>query len=99
MLHIVNKSPFTRNAVESCLRIASPGGALLLIEDAVYAATTGTRVEAEVRAALANFRIYALLPDLEARAVADRVIDGVTTVGYDGFVDLVADHPACQSWL
>ena len=99
MLHIVNKSPLHRNALDSCLRIAAPGGALLLIEDGVYAATRGTAVEAKVTAALAQFRIYALLPDLEARAVADRVIDGVTTVDYAGFVDLVAEHEACQSWL
>jgi tRNA 2-thiouridine synthesizing protein B len=99
MLHIVNKSPLERNALESCLRIAAPGGAVLLIEDAVYAAARGTAVEATVSAALARFRIYALLPDLEARAVADRVIDGVTTVDYAGFVDLVAQSKACQSWL
>ena len=99
MLHIINKSPLERNSLETCLRIAAPGGALLLIEDAVYAATRGTAVEGTVTAALARFRIYALLPDLEARAIADRVIDGVTTVGYDGFVDLVAEHSSCQSWL
>jgi len=98
MLNIVNKSPLERNALETCLRIAAPG-ALLLIEDAVYAATRGSVVESHVRAAQARFRIYALLPDLEARAVADRIIDGVTTVGYDGFVDLVAEHKSCQSWL
>jgi len=99
MLHIVNKSPLERNSLEACLRIAAPGGAVLLIEDAVYAATRGTAVEASVTAALARFRIYALLPDLEARAVADRVIDGVTTIDYGGFVDLVAERKACQSWL
>ncbi len=99
MLHIVNKSPLTRNSLESCLRIAAPGGALLLIEDGVYAAARGSAVEGRVTAALAKFRIYALLPDLEARAVADRVIDGVATVDYGGFVDLVAEHDACQSWL
>jgi len=27
------------------------------------------------------------------------VIDGVTTIDYAGFVDLVAEHNACQSWL
>jgi tRNA 2-thiouridine synthesizing protein B len=27
------------------------------------------------------------------------VIDGVTTIDYGGFVDLVAEHNACQSWL
>ena len=52
-----------------------------------------------VTAALPRFRVYALLPDLEARAVADRVVDGVTTIDYGGFVDLVAEHNACQSWL
>ncbi len=98
MLNIVNKSPLERNGLDACLRIAAPG-ALLLIEDGVYAAVVGTAVEARVRAALEKFRIYALLPDLEARAVADRVIEGVVTIDYGGFVDLVAENSACQSWL
>ncbi len=98
MLHIVNKSPLERHALDTCLRIAEPG-CILLIEDAVYAATRGTAVEARVREALGRHRICALLPDLEARAVADRVIDGVATVDYGGFVDLVAEHRNCQSWL
>jgi len=98
MLNIVNKSPLDRNALDACLRIAAPG-ALLLIEDGVYAAVRGTAAEPRITAALARFRVYALLPDLEARAVADRVIDGVTTIDYGGFVDLVAEHNACQSWL
>jgi len=98
MLHIINKSPLERNSLATCLRIAAPG-AILLIEDAVYAAARGTGVESQVREALARFRIYALLPDLEARAVADRIIDGVIPIGYDGFVDLVAEHASCQSWL
>ena len=98
MLNIVNKSPLERNSLDACLRIGAPG-AVLLIEDGVYAAVRGTAVEASVKAALSKFRVYALLPDLEARAVADRVIDGVTTIDYGGFVDLVAEHNACQSWL
>ena len=99
MLHILNTSPQERHALDSCLRIAPEGGAILLIEDAVYAATRGTVLEARIREALARFSIYALLPDLEARAVADRVIEGIRTVDYGGFVDLVAEHPSCQSWL
>jgi tRNA 2-thiouridine synthesizing protein B len=98
MLNIVNKSPLDRNAFDACLRVAAPG-ALLLIEDGVYAAVRGTAAGARVTAALERFRVYALLPDLEARAVADRVIGGVTTIDYAGFVDLVAEHNACQSWL
>ena len=98
MLNIVNKSPLERSSLDACLRIGAPG-ALLLIEDGVYAAVRGTAVEVTITAALARFRVYALLPDLEARAVADRVVDGVTAIGYDGFVDLVTEHPNCQSWL
>ncbi|MGD8498050.1 MAG: sulfurtransferase complex subunit TusB, partial [Chromatiales bacterium] len=42
MLHTVNKSPFDRNTLDACLRLAKPGSAVLLIEDGVYAATKGT---------------------------------------------------------
>ena len=98
MLHIVNKSPSERNALDSALRIAQTGS-LLLIEDAVYAATRGNAAEARLRSAMERLKIYALAPDLEARAVADRLIDGVTAVDYGGFVDLVASHTNCQSWL
>ena len=99
MLHIVNKSPLDRNAFDSCLRVAQSGGTVLLIEDAVYAATRGNAAEATLRAAMAHFRICVLQPDLEARGTADRLIEGVTAVDYGGFVDLVADHKNCQSWL
>jgi tRNA 2-thiouridine synthesizing protein B len=98
MLHIVNKSPSERNALDAVLRVAQ-SGSLLLIEDGVYAATRGNAAEARLRSAMARLKVYALLPDLEARAVADRILDGVTTVDYGGFVDLVAEHPNCQSWL
>jgi|SRR5512137_1561343 tRNA 2-thiouridine synthesizing protein B len=98
MLHIVNKSPLERPSLAACLRIAG-GGTILLIEDAVVAAVRGTAVEPQVRAALGRFRIVALQPDLDARAVGDRVIEGIATVDYAGFVDLVAEHRNCQSWL
>jgi tRNA 2-thiouridine synthesizing protein B len=98
MLHIVNKSPLERPSLDACLRVAEPGS-ILLIEDAVYAAARGTAGAARLAAAKDRFKVYVLLPDAEARAIADRLIDGVTTVGYDGFVDLVANHRNCQSWL
>jgi tRNA 2-thiouridine synthesizing protein B len=98
MLHIVNKSPLERPSLDACLRIAEPGS-ILLIEDAVYAAARGTELAARLAAAKDRFKVYVLLPDAEARAIADRLIEDVTTVGYDGFVDLVANHRNCQSWL
>ena len=98
MLHIVNKSPLERPALDACLRIAEPG-AILLIEDAVYAAARGGRSAARLAEATKRHKVYVLLPDAEARAIADRLIDGVATVDYGGFVDLVAEHENCQSWL
>jgi tRNA 2-thiouridine synthesizing protein B len=99
LLHIVNKSPYERNSLESCLRFALPGAALLLIEDGVYAATRGNDVEARLREAMRRIDVYALRPDLEARGMAGRVIDGIKLVDYEGFVDLVCERPNCQSWL
>lgn len=98
MLHIVNKSPLERNALDSCLS-AAQGGALLLTEDAVYAATRGNAAAEKITAAMAGMKVYVLGPDLDARGMTDRLLDGVTSVGYDGFVDLVAEYPTNQSWL
>ena len=98
MLHIINKSALTNGTFESCLRLAEKGE-ILLIEDAVYAATKGSVLEAKVREVMGRFKINVLMPDLEARGLADRVIEGVSPVDYGGFVDLVAGNKNCQSWL
>jgi tRNA 2-thiouridine synthesizing protein B len=99
MLHIVNKSPYERNSLASCLAHARKGAAVLLIEDAVYAATRGNAAEGPVVRALQELPVYALGPDLEARGLRANVIDGVKVVDYGGFVDLVAEHRTSQSWL
>jgi len=99
VLHIVNKSPYERNSLEACLRLAQPGSAVLLIEDGVYAATRGNATEAKLRDAMKRVTVYALAPDLDARGMAARVIDGIKLIDYGGFVDLVCEKPNCQSWL
>ena len=98
MLHIVNKSPLSDNALDSCLRVAQ-SGEILLIEDAVYAATSGNAFEGKIREAMGRFKIHVLQPDLEARGLADRIIEGVLPVDYGGFVDLTTTNKTCQSWL
>lgn len=98
MLNIVNKSSLERGSLASCIA-TMPGGALLLIEDAVYAVTRGHASAAAVAEAAKRFKVYALQPDLEARGLADRLLEAVTAVDYEGFVDLVAQHQNCQSWL
>jgi tRNA 2-thiouridine synthesizing protein B len=99
VLHIVNKSPFEKTTLASCLAHAGPGAAVLLIEDGVYGATKGNAAEGAVKGAIAKVAVYALAPDLEARGMKERVIEGVKMVDYEGFVDLVAEHKTSQSWL
>ncbi len=98
MLNIINKSPLDRPSLDVCIASAD-GGAILLIEDGVYAATKGSLGEAKLKAAAGKFKLYVLKPDMEARGIAERMMDGVTAVDYAGFVDLVAEHKASQSWL
>jgi tRNA 2-thiouridine synthesizing protein B len=99
MLHIVNKSHAQTSSLQTCLRMAKPGAALLLIEDAIYAATTSGVAASGVAGAIGQLKVYALQPDVEARGMAGRLVDGVTAIDYAGFVDLVAEHPNNQSWL
>ncbi len=100
MLHTVNKSPFERNTLESCLRLAQEGSSVLLIEDGVYAAAKGTSVADKVSSAMGGIKFYVLGPDIKARGMKeDQVIDGIKVVDYNDFVDLVTEHDNVQSWL
>ncbi len=99
MLHIVNKSPFERNSLKSCIRLAEEGSSVLLIEDGVYAAMQNTSVADQVSAAT-GLKFYVLGPDLKARGMSEeKLIDGISVVDYGGFVDLTAEHDVVQSWL
>ena len=99
-LHLVNKSPTERNALDSCLRMARAGSAVLLIEDAVYAALDGAAFADALKARMDELSLHVLGPDVSARGLAGlALVDGVKVVDYEGFVDLVAQHDTTQSWL
>ena len=100
MLHNVNKSPLERNALEACMGMAKKGSKILLSEDAVIGAMDNTAVADTIKGAMNDFSFYVLGPDLQARGLEEgKVISGVTVVGYDGFVDLVAETDNVQSWV
>ncbi len=99
-LHTVNKSPFATQTLLSCLGHAQDGDAILMIEDGVYGGLAGTSLSDAVAARAGAVRIHVLAEDLAARGLdAGRLIEGVAPVGYDGFVDLVAETDRTQSWL
>ncbi|WP_029008514.1 sulfurtransferase complex subunit TusB [Azospirillum halopraeferens] len=100
MLHTVNKSPFERNNLDACLNRAAAGSAILLYEDAVYAAVAGTAVAERVRHAAEQHDVYVLAPDLQARGMKDAaLVEGVKPVDYTGFVELVAARGTATAWL
>ena len=100
MLHTVNKSPFERNSLNSCLTKSKEGSSILLIEDAVVGALKGSKVADDLTAAIANKSVYVLDSDLNTRGFTEAdILDGIKTVDYAGFVDLVAEHSNVQSWL
>jgi len=100
MLHTVNKSPFEKDALASCLRLAGKGSSILLFEDGIYAALQGTAFEEQMKAAVQDHSVFVLGPDLHARGFSDdRVINGIDVVDYGAFVDLVAENDKVQAWL
>lgn len=99
-LHIVNKSPFDRNALDSCLRLAKKGSVILLIEDGIYAAQKNTAIAEKISAATGSHSIYALAPDLDARGIDEKtLINGISLIDYEGFVQLTTECSGVQSWL
>ena len=99
-LHLVNKSPFERNSLDSCLRLATKGSAVLLFEDGVIGAMKNTKHSGTVEKAMSDHTFYVLGPDIKARGLKDdSVIDGINVIDYDGFVDLTTEHKTVQSWL
>ena len=100
ILHTVNKSPFEKSSLDSCLGMAKEGSALLLIEDGIFAALKGTSKESLMREASQKLKLYVLGPDLKARGMKEeRVMEGVEVVDYAGFVDLAAEYGKVNAWV
>jgi len=97
VLHIVNKSPYSKDSLGSCIRVAAKGDPILLIEDAVVGVLATGKMADTIKAAQKDHEVYALIADIKARGI-DRVVDGVKEIDYLGFVALVEQHRP-MSWL
>ncbi len=98
-LHVVNKSPFEKSTLDSCLRHAKKGSSILFIEDGIFAALSNSNFSEKIKNTLKNINIYALEPDVSARGMNSKVMDGIKLIDYSGFVDLAVEHNVVQSWL
>ncbi len=98
ILHTVNKSPFSNNSFIECLRFCLDESGILLIEDGVYACQQGTVFSQQIEQH-PRIKFYALIPDLKARGLIDRVMPEVELVDDSGFVNLVTQYQSIQSWF
>ena len=96
MLHVVNKSPYERDSLQTAVGYMLDGDSMLLIEDGVYAAVKGGKAASVID----GMKVSVLGPDLAARGISEeKLVDGVTVIDYAGFVDLVEANDKVQSWL
>lgn len=96
MLHVVNKSPYDANNLETATAYMQGGDTLLLIEDAIYAAIKSGKASS----LLEGKNVSVLGPDVAARGIGeDKLLEDVNVIDYAGFVDLVEANDKVQSWL
>jgi len=100
MLHTVNKSPFEKNSLETCLRLAEDNSSILLIEDGVYGALKNTSFESTIISIQKASKFYALGPDLKARGLdKSSLISNIEIIDYKEFVKLTVENDKIQNWL
>jgi len=95
-LHILNKSPHASHCLQECLQIAQPTDALLLIEDAVYAAIAAAPYARQLQDS--GLSVYALAADIQARGLASMDTGTVQIINDHQFVDLTIEYSPIQSW-
>lgn len=99
-LHLVNRSPGESSCLLRCLQRVGAGDAVLLIESGVYAVIRDSAFAPLITEALPRICIHALEPDLWVRGItAEEILDGVSLVDYEGFVELSLSHYPIQSWF
>jgi|TARA_B100001057_G_C22667769_1_gene878576 tRNA 2-thiouridine synthesizing protein B len=68
--------------------------AMLLVEDAIYAAISGHKMYNMLR----DLKVYVLDADVMARGCATKMSKTTKTISYDGFVELTEQHSNIITW-
>lgn len=100
-LHLVFSAPTAGSALADCLRAATDGDTVLLLQDGVLAGVATTPVSAALlREAAANgVAFVALNADVDARGIASLLHAGIRQVDDDGFVALTERFARTLSWF
>lgn len=97
VLHTVNQ-PIGSQAMQLCLRFASPQDVILLLEDGVYHAVADSPAYATLLASHPG-PIVAIRDDLEVRGLLGQLASGIEAVDYHRFVALCGECDNIQSWF
>ena len=90
MLHVVSQSPFSDTRLKSCLELMQADDQLLLLQDAVIAATTSHWIQQ-----LQGKEIYVSQEDLTARGLTAKI--GIP-IDMTGYVALVVKYNSPLCW-
>jgi tRNA 2-thiouridine synthesizing protein B len=95
MLHLISASPIPLAVLE---RIDS-GSSVVFMENAVLWILRNGQLHGRLAGMLADHHLYALSADLLMRGIdADRIVQGIEVIDYQGLVELTVAHPLIQSW-
>ena len=97
MLHIFTRSPFQSQAFNDAAAIISKNDSILLIQDAVIAATIENSPIFQFHDA--GVKIYLLAEDIVARGLQDKLRLDVDVVDYKGFVGLTVGEDTQIKWV
>jgi len=95
ILHTINKN---NEALERCLSLLREEDAVLLIEDGVYAALDSEENETVWSNLSPDIKKYAMVNDLAARGISDRMLPFFETIDWSGFVSLSLEYEKVISW-
>ncbi|MGR5238819.1 sulfurtransferase complex subunit TusB [Vibrio alfacsensis] len=90
MLHIIKSVA----ALDDAMALYSEQDDVLLIEDAVYAANPQHQAFSKVKGP----SVFALQGDIDARGMTNRISPSVSTIGYEGFVELTVKQDKSLTW-
>jgi tRNA 2-thiouridine synthesizing protein B len=95
ILHTVNQSPFSHQALNNCIHVYTEGDAILLLENGVYACL----LSQPLIEALSNKKVFALSDDIEARGLDScQISNQIEIISFKKFVELTIEHDMVQSW-
>ena len=97
-LHTINKPSQSSPALSYAQSALLPGDTLLFIEDGVFSLIENSQSCDIIKTLHDQHAITALLPDVRARGLNNRLPEWVTLVDYDGFVELTETHEKTLSW-